>query len=274
MYRSVQFFTFLFTDASHPFEPSEREKGRIMLPQEGEGEVSIGDASVSAKSGAGRQIAGAHEGFLFHSTVTTTRKRDSRIQPQGAKRIEISDGENTLYSFGEPVGGGSVPSVILVSKERNDSILDGTSPAIEVDPDFSLFCSAIEILRSSGMLQVQYVRFGNLPEGKAISLLGPPMNKPRRYAVAKVTTKRRQATWLIIELCLADGYSLSTLLVRVNQEQSSKKLANRLIDNLFEANGHWVERCFPPGIIYRTLDHRKGRSADRLAELILGKLLV
>ena len=115
-------------------------------------------------------------------------------------------------------------------------------------------------------VKLEDVQFYRLPGEKPVCFLSD--GGRRKYAVARVTAGSQM--WTILELCVKDGYSVSTLLVQGADEKN--ELAHHLMSKLVEANGHWTQSCFSRGMVYRTLDHYRGRRPERWAALLYSKM--
>lgn len=220
-------------------------------------DVEIGDAEATAKLGQGVTLQAGEDRFVFLDEIHVFRKKGD--VSSDSKPCCIKAGvENNSYSTNEQVGCGELPFANMdASKKVN----------IQSDPDFSLFCEALERLAQFNAVNLLDVDYGIVPWGKDVSYLEGGA-APRRYACAELLVAKKR--WIIIELCLKDGYSLSTLFIRTDADK--KELAKQMLGKLVDANGHWCKECFNRGITYRKLDHHKDRTARRWAELMYYKM--
>ena len=178
--------------------------------------------------------------------------------PSKIKVIEQSDSENT-FSVGDISGAGKKPFINIEMKANQ----------FDADPNFTQFCEAIDLLGKISSVSILDLSYAELPDGKWFSRLQVCKPKPRRK-FACVTLQKNKDTWLIIELCNIDRYSISTLFVKCTK--SKDELVNEIIDKLMICNGSWSQDYFPSGT-FKTLDHHKGRSSERWAELMYYKLI-
>lgn len=188
--------------------------------------------------------------------MKAVRQTIKETSPAKVKVIDQEDVEAS-FSIGDVSGAGQKP---FISIELDDIQID-------IDPDFSLFCRAIDLLGKYDGIAIGDVAFSELPQGKRISLLNVDPSRARKFAC--VSLQNGDDNWLIIELCNKDGYSISTLFTRCvgNKEE----LVNTIIDKLMLCNGSWSQKRFPKQE-YKTLGHHEFRTAERWAELMYNKM--
>lgn len=216
------------------------------------------DLSGTAAKRAGATSLEKSAGVPLFDGVKTIRKTktDDEASSMKAIKTEFSEG---IYSPGDILGRGELPFV---------NIEHTCMERIDEDPDFHLFCETLNVLMKRHDIHVLDLFYDRLPPGKRVSYLNLSGHRPRCYACAVV--KKGTSVWLILELCVKDGYSISTLFVRSNGYE--KKLVNQTIEKLMESNGSWSQTHFSNTTRYRTLDHRKERTTKRWAELMYRKM--
>jgi hypothetical protein len=144
---------------------------------------------------------------------------------------------------------------------------ESTETGSGIDPCFVDFKAALEQLKTREDVELKDVFSNLLPGRKGISRLrGSESQRPYICAELVVSGKR----WIILELCLTDGYSLSTLFIRSDSDKN--ELAKQMLGKLLDAHGHWSKRCFTTGEIHCMLDHRERRSPERWAQLMYDKM--
>lgn len=220
-------------------------------------DVEVGEADATAKAGRAATLPVGLDSFEFLDEIHVCRKKGGSTSETRAHSIKAGE-EKKPFSTGEQVGVGDLTPV---------NIDASTEVHIPSDPDFSLFCEALEQLAKYHTVKLIDVAYDLVPSGKGVSYLEGGMS-PRRYACAELGVAKKR--WIIIELCLKDGYSLSTLFIRTDKDK--KALAKQMLGKLLNANGHWSKDCFGEGITHRVLDHRVGREAERWAELMYSKM--
>lgn len=219
--------------------------------------VEIGDPSSAGKNGPATSISGGHRGMRFSGPITVTR-RQSKSSDEGGIRPMEGKAVTSVFTPNDRTGKGTLPFL---------NIEPTTEEKIAWDPDFSDFCNALRYLTAFPTVSKVEVSYGILPGEKSFSYLHGKSH--RKFAFAEVVIASK--TWVIIELCLKDGYSLSTLFIQ--HSGNAKELANQMIGKLLTANGHWSQDCFEPGLVCRTLDHHKGRTSRRWAELMRDRMV-
>lgn len=201
------------------------------------------------------EVDSANSAFL--ARIKATRKTSKKHTTSHTKVIEQEDAEES-FSVGDISGAGKKPFVSMEMREVQ----------IDTDPDFTSFCKAIEMLEKCPDVSITDILFADLPSGKRVSRLNISPRRIRKYAC--VTLQKRDVTWLIIELCNKDGYSISTLFAKCTGNK--EELVNKIIDKLMNSNGSWGQEYFPKHQ-FKTLDHYKYRSTERWAELMYNKML-
>ena len=243
-------------------EPDCEERERILRE-----EIRIGGAAEAARSGGdvSNRSSGCLAPVFSGPRVRMHRRHRERTAGSaggGAPGTTVEtlwreEGPEERFTPNERTGRGSLPKVHL-------------NPAkvqrVGSNADFPDFCRALEHLSMYTGVELGEVTFHDLPGEKPVCFL--PDGGRRKYAVARVTAGSQM--WTILELCVKDGYSVSTLLVRGADEKN--ELAHQMMNKLVEENGHWTQRCFSRGMVCRTLDHYRGRRPERWAALLYSKM--
>lgn len=220
-------------------------------------EIDIGSPGVSAKHGSSvTAYAGLSERPYLNSP-NVNRKKLSSTSMNGAKKIESPSG-SSIYTTDDRTGVGKYPFVDLEPKQ--------SYTPIDIDPDFSKFCEALNELPKKLDINSISVSYAALPDGKSISRLRN--TQPRKYAVANICTLGF-GNWLVIEIYIKDGHYISTLLLRCDKD--AKSMTEAMIGKFMAAGGHWVKSCLDSDVV-KYLDHYKGRSPDRWAYLMACKI--
>lgn len=214
------------------------------------------DASGTLAKKTGLTLSETSLGESFLDQMKAKRRTIKETSPANATVMEQED-IGSSFSIGDVSGAGQKP---FISIELDNTLFDA-------DPDFTLFCRAIELLGKFEAITIGDLSFSELPQGKRISLLNMEPIRARKFAC--VSVQNGDDDWLIIELCNKDGYSISTLFTKCvgNKEE----LVNSIIDKLLLCNGSWSRKRFPKQE-YKTLDHHESRTAERWAELMFNKL--
>lgn len=219
--------------------------------------AEIGDADAAAQYGFCSSIFGGRQRMRFSKFITISRRKSKSSDEGGILGIDAGEATAFAYTPNDRTGRGTLPFLNIEPREEAE---------ITKDPDFSEFCNALNDLTAIPVVANVKVSYGILPGENSFSYLNGKTR--RKFAFAEVIVGGK--AWVIIELCLKDGYSLSTLFVQNNG--NAKELANFMIGKLLMANGHWTQECFKSGYQYRTLDHHKGRTSRRWAELMCSKM--
>ncbi len=220
-------------------------------------EIDIGVPGISAKQGSG---VTAHAGLLERTYLNfpnIKRKKSSSTSKKGVSKIELLS-SGSAYTTDDRTGVGEYPFVDLEPEL--------CSPPIDIDPDFPEFCEALNELPKKLDISSISVSYAKLPDGKTISRLRN--TQPRKYAVANISTVG-SGNWLIIEIYIQDGHSISTLLLRCDKD--TKSMTEVTIGKFMTAGGHWVKSCFDSEVV-KYLEHYKGRSPERWAYLMACKM--
>ena len=241
-------------------ERSHKNSNSIIPTPERPDVIAIGPAESYAQRGTVLRKPGSSSGFIFQNNIEISRKKGENSNKKATRQIkgEINQGP---FSSNDQVGYGDLPSVNFDMSDMAQSF------DFAHDEDFSEFCKAIKYL--SRVCAVTTVTFDELPDtGKSFSYMRNSI-KRRKYACAEVIVNNNH--WLIFELCLSDGYSLSTLFIK--SDKKKEELVKQLLYKLSSSNGHWTKECFSPEITYRILDHYEGRSAQHWADLMYRKMI-
>lgn len=201
------------------------------------------------------EILSSSATFLDRMEATRKNNKDNSISK--TRIIEQEDAEEA-FSVGDISQVGQKPFINL--EMRNVQFNN--------DPDFTSFCKAIRILGNYADITIIDVTFENLPQSKRISTLNMTPTRSRKYV--SVLLQKGDKTWVIIELCNKDGYSISTLFTKCLG--TKEELVNSIIDKLLISNGSWSRKYFPKNE-YKTLDHHESRSPERWADLMYCKML-
>ena len=121
------------------------------------------------------------------------RRTIKETSPANATVMEQED-IGSSFSIGDVSGAGQKP---FISIELDNTLFDA-------DPDFTLFCRAIELLGKFEAITIGDLSFSELPQGKRISLLNMEPIRARKFAC--VSVQNGDDDWLIIELCNKDGW--------------------------------------------------------------------
>ena len=222
------------------------------IPSE-ESELDL-TGTLAKKTPFTTEVDSANSAFL--ARIEATRKTTKRCAAPKMRVIEQEDAEET-FSVGDVSNAGKKASISMEMREVQ----------VDTDSDFTSFCKATESLGKYPDISIVSVTYDNLPTGKRVSYLHVSPRCPRKYAC--VLLQKRNDIWLMIELCNKDGYSISTLFTKCSGDK--EELANRIIGKLMDSNGSWSQEYFPKHQ-YKTLDHHKGRTAERWAELMYNKM--
>ena len=229
----------------------------VMTRRDEDDDMLVDPSGTAAKRAGATSLENSAGVPLFDGVKTIRKTRtDDEASSVKAIKTEFSEG---IYSPGDILGWGELPFV---------NIEHTCMEKLELDPDFEQFCEALNVLMKRHDIQLLDLFYDRLPPGKRVSYLNLSGHRPRRYACAVV--QKGTSVWLILELCVKDGYSISTLFIRSNGHE--KKLVNLTIDKLMESNGSWSQNYFSDTTKYRTLDHRKERTTKRWAELMYEKM--
>lgn len=243
-------------------EPDCEERERFLRES-----IQIGGAAEAAKSGdnvTNRSFGCLDPVFSGPKVCVHHRTKTKTVGAAGGGKpgttVQTCRGEEDpeeVFTPNERTGRGTLPEVRLSPKKVQ---------RVDPDADFPDFCRTLEQLSMYTDIKLEDVQFYRLPGEKPVCFL--PDGGRRNYAAARVTAGSQM--WTILELCVKDGYSVSTLLVRGANEKN--ELAHRMMSTLVEENGHWTQSCFSCGMVYRTLDHYRGRRPERWAALLYSKM--
>ena len=229
--------------------------------------IRIGSAAETAKSGGdvtNRSFGCLDPVFSGPKVCVHHRTKTKTVGTAGGGRpgttvqtCREEENPEEIFTPNERTGRGTLPEVRLIPEKMQ---------RVESHVDFSDFCRALEQFSMYTDVKLEDVQFYRLPGEKPVCFL--PDGGRRNYAVARVSAGSQM--WTILELCVKDGYSVSTLLVQGADERN--ELAHRMMSKLVEENGHWTQSCFSRGMVYRTLDHYRGRRPERWAALLYSKM--
>lgn len=204
----------------------------------------LNDESKDAKEDTNQDVLEAPPTFLrfSNSPVVTTRKQNTK---------RSNTGSDTIVTAGR--GGKNSGSLEEVSTQ--DSAVGGDTPPIDFQTletipfteAFGLesFFEMIQVLKEtmSAKINLSVLR---IPHGKRFSTC--PNGSRRTCAIVQVVDVA--STAYIIEVARPDNWSISTLILRPNQELSFKKIEQNiksLLEGLVEKGGHWdqnvLDRC-------------------------------
>ena len=224
----------------------------------------IASADVSAKQGRASQIEIEGRGFETYYPVCVSRKKQEKTGTGNSTRRIGVPGPDTV-SVNEQVGRGELPFASLTPSCEYEP--EGEKLVFPDKEHFKCFQNALMILNKYHGFQVKSLSYDSLPSGKSISTLSN--GDGREYACAEISTDKNR--WIIIELDLSDGLSISTVFIR--NSENKKELVQRLLNKLMDANGHWAKSCFAGIDRYERLDHYNNRTPERWAELMYQKML-
>lgn len=243
-------------------EPNHDERERHLRES-----IRIGGAIETAKSGGdvtNRSFGCLDPVFSGPKVCVHHRTKTKTVGTAGGGRpgttvqtCREEENPEEIFTPNERTGRGTLPEVRLIPEKMQ---------RVESHVDFSDFCRALEQFSMYTDVKLEDVQFYRLPGEKPVCFL--PDGGRRNYAVARVSAGSQM--WTILELCVKDGYSVSTLLVQGADERN--ELAHRMMSKLVEENGHWTQSCFSRGMVYRTLDHYRGRRPERWAALLYSKM--
>ena len=230
-----------------------------VMKRRDEGDDILIDLSGTAAKRAGATTLEKSAGVSLFDGVKTRRKTKTDDTSSSVKVMKVGAAKDN-YSPGDILGRGELPFLNIehTYMEKLDS-----------DPDFEQFCGALNVLIKREDVRLLDLVYDQIPPGKRVSTLALHGNRSRRYACAVV--QKGTTMWLILELCVKDGYSISTLFVRNNG--NTKECINQVIDALMRDNGSWGQINFADKTNYRKLVHWKERSVYRWAELMYEKML-
>lgn len=229
-------------------------------------EVLLGESDQSAQIGKNAVAEAMGSSLTTGRKLVVTRKKHQDDKPTRSRRVSGSTG-SALYSVNDQIGNGDLPQVNVEVSSEEDSAAEETK--IEPESGFEPFCQALGMLnkRWRGSISAKSPSYENVPGGKAFSKLAST-NQQRRYAFAEVSTRDRR--WIVIELDLRDGRSLSTLFVLAKEEENGAMLAKKMVQGLVDHGGNWGK--FLQAREHRLLDHRKERKVSRWSELMAEKV--
>ncbi|MEK5435241.1 MULTISPECIES: Tn7-like element transposition protein TnsE [Paenibacillus] len=207
-------------------------------------EYILNDDSKDAKEDTNQDVLEAPPTFMrfSNSPVVTTRKQNKKRSNTGSDIIVTT-------------GRGGKNSGSLEEVSTQDSAVGGDTPPIDfqtletipVTEAFGLesFFEMVHVLKEtmSAKINLSVLR---TPHGKRFSTC--PNGSRRTCAVVQVVSVT--STAYIIEVARPDNWSISTLILKPNQELSLKKIEQNiklLLEGLVEKGGHWdqyvLDRC-------------------------------
>lgn len=172
--------------------------------------------------------------------------------------LESAPEQNKLFTPNDRTG---------LGKLFESRILPQQTSLIQPDPDFEDFFKALTQLSYYTDVTLTKVAYYDLPGEKAFCYL--KNGKRRRYAVANLTVGG--LGWEILELCVKDNYSISTLLIQT-PNQESENSAHSFASRLVQGNGHWTRSCLQSALTCKLLDHYRNRRPNRWAALLYSKM--
>ena len=224
----------------------------------------IAPADVSAKYGHASRIEIEGHGLETYYPIRVSRKKQEKTGAgHGTRKIDVPGPD--AVSVNEQVGRGELPFACLTPEGENEP--EGEKLIFPDKGHFNLFHNALMALTKNYGFQIESFYYDCLPLGKSISILSNG-NGRREYNCVEIRANKKR--WIIIELDLSDGLSLSTVLIR--SEENKEELVQQLMNKLMVANGHWLEFCFDGRDRYERLDHYKNRTPERWAELMYRKM--
>lgn len=225
----------------------------------------IGAATETAKSTGG--ISVHRPGVLVPSFLgfqARMHRKSSRSINNGCgnkkarQTLESAPEQNKLFTPNDRTG---------LGKLFESRILPQQTPLIPPDPDFEDFFKALTQLSFYTDVTLTKVAYYDLPGEKDFCYL--KNGKRRRYAVANLTVGG--LCWEILELCVKDNYSISTLLIQT-PNQESENSAHSFASRLVRGNGHWTRSCLQSALTCKLLDHYRNRRPNRWAALLYSKM--
>lgn len=179
-------------------------------------------------------------------------------------------------------GPGGVMQPAISEASLDDPIFGGECTPVEfgrsivlsqlTDAGFQDFCLAVAYLLDIFQDAKISLNIVVLPEGKKFSLC---LNDQKRTCAVLLIERPHRQSCCILEILRPDGWSVSTLLVKVRSQVSRLQFEyfiNTLIVKLFNGGGHWAENIQDQNFLIERLKHIEAQEPQKWGQRIVNKL--